>query len=182
MRIGLIGCAGLGKGAICQRVAEQLNIDFVESKSATRPVLKKAMDDCSTYGFVETRLAKKDYEFEIVVRRMQLEQDHKNFITDRTALECFAYAYLRLDTYTQKEFSLFEQTCREQMKFYTQLVYIPFDYGWQGENGVRTVNREFQWMADKMISTIIDRWGLKTFVPVKGDVDYIAQQIVQKVK
>ena len=175
MKIGLLGCAGLGKSSIARMVAAKRKINFLESKNLTRPVLERIGYQYSENSFVEMTLAKKDIEFELVSNRIQHETG--SFITDRTTLECFSYAFLRLDTYSKEDFSLLEETCLENIKTYDYLYYLPFDYGWQEKNGIRTVNKEFQWMVDTLIKNVIDRWDLQVKIPSKGDVKKIASQI-----
>ena len=40
-RIGLIGCAGLGKSMIADAVSRRLGVPFLRSKDITRPILEE---------------------------------------------------------------------------------------------------------------------------------------------
>ena len=71
-------------------------------------------------------------------------------------------------------------TCLDNIRNYDYLYYIPFDYGWQENNGVRTANKEFQWMVDGIIRNVIERWNLQVRTPVRGNVEKIASQIAKE--
>ena len=79
-----------------------------------------------------------------------------------------------------KDFQLLEETCLDNIRNYDYLYYIPFDYGWQENNGVRTANKEFQWMVDGIIRNVIERWNLQVRTPVRGNVEKIASQIAKE--
>ena len=161
-RIGLIGCAGLGKSTLASKISSELRIPFINSKGITRPVLKKFGYEYSSDCFVEKFLSKKEIENEIVTRRLEEESIlSSGFVTDRTTLECFCYAFLGLTTYTDNDFKLLEKTCRSNMKNYTDLYFIPISSGWYESNGIRTVNINFQRMIEMLIEGVASDWGVQ---------------------
>lgn len=183
-KIGIIGCSGLGKSSIAGTVSERLGIPFLNSKDITRPILKqfeyKYSEDC----FVESFLSERDLEFELVDRRIEAEAKLRDgFVTDRTTLECFCYAFLSLHTYSEDEFSLLEMICKSNMEQYTHLFRIPINAGWLEENGIRTMNVHLQRQIDILIKGIIEEWEIPVFnVPfevakVGNSADYIVQKI-----
>lgn len=184
-KIGLIGCSGLGKSSISSTLSEKLKIPFLNSKDITRPLLKffdyRYSEDC----FVENFLSEKDIEFELVDRRIAAEEKLQNsgFVTDRTTLECFCYAFLNLQTYSEEEFSLLEMICKTNMANYTHLFRIPINAGWLEENGIRTMNCHLQREIDILIKGVIDEWSapVQTIpIEVAKDgkvVEYICQRI-----
>jgi len=158
-RIGLIGCAGLGKSLIAGTLSKELRIPFIDSKSITRPFLAESGYVYDGRTFVEQFLSTR--EDEIVSRRIALEDEKQNFVTDRTTIECFCYAFLGLGTYTDEAFSAIEDKCLENARKYTHLYLFPFESGWFEDNGVRTMNSHFQWLIDNTIRGIIRKWDLK---------------------
>ena len=160
-KIGILGCAGLGKSTIANIVSKELNIPYLNSKDITRPILKKFDYNYSENHFVESFLSKKEIEFELVDKR--LEEEHilsGGFVTDRTTLECFCYAFLSLNTYTEEEFTMLEDICRSNMVNYTHLFRLPINSGWLEENGVRTMNIHLQRQIDLLVKGVIREWGL----------------------
>lgn len=162
LKIGFIGCSGLGKSNIAKNLSENLELPFLNSKDITRPILKRFEYQYSENHFVEKFLSRKDIEFELVDKRIEEETLLTGgFVTDRTTLECFCYAFLSLNSYTIDEFSMLEMMCKSNMENYTHLFYFPIDAGWLEENGVRTMNIHFQRQIDLMIKGIIGQWGIQ---------------------
>lgn len=161
LKIGILGCAGLGKSTIANSVSKELDIPYLNSKDITRPILKKFDYRYSENYFVESFLSNKEIEFELVDKR--LEEEHilsGGFVTDRTTLECFCYAFLSLGTYTEEEFTMLEEICRSNMANYTHLFRLPINSGWLEENGVRTMNIHLQRQIDLLIKGVIQEWNL----------------------
>lgn len=161
-KIGLIGAAGLGKSGCARQISEMCEIPLLLSKEITRPILNKYGFDYSKGTCVERFLSKKEIEFEIVNERTTREANMKNgFITDRTTLECFAYALLSVEHYTDNEITMLENFCKNNMSLYTDLFYFPYNKGWFVENGIRTVNVHFQWKIDCIIKGLLKDWKIE---------------------
>ena len=168
VKVGLLGSAGLGKSGIAQRISQAVGLRFLRSKDITRPVLTKYGYDYGMGGCVENFLSRRDIEFEIVRRRLTAEEECINgFVTDRTTLECFAYAMLNVEKYSCEDIGDLEEMCRGNMKKYTHLFYFPQSMGWLEENGVRTVNEYFQWKVDMLICGLLKDWGIR-FIDVSS--------------
>lgn len=164
-RIALIGSAGVGKSSFADAIAKELNLHFVRSKDITRPILKK-------YGFtrhsgikVEEFLGKAEIESEILFNRVRLENEfyEKGFITDRSALECFAYALLNASYNNATDLAILEQECRNSMARYSSVFHLPANAGWLTDNGIRTIDENFQRIVDYTICGIANSWGIKYF-------------------
>jgi adenylate kinase family enzyme len=161
LKIGLIGSAGIGKSSIATELSKKLDLIFLKSKDITRPIMKKYNYDYSSGEYIEKFLSKKDIEFEIVDSRTCQESLLKGgFITDRTTLECFAYALLSVEKYADDEIIMLERICKENMKNYTHIFYFPSQNGWLEDNGIRTVNTYFQWKIDLIIRGLLDDWNV----------------------
>ena len=116
-KIGLIGAAGLGRSTFAKEIAKEKNLVFLPSKNVTRPILKKYDWQYGNGGCVEKFLAKKDIEFELVSERIYQESLLVcGFVTDRTTLECFCYALLRAEEYSDNDLSILEKICKDNMK------------------------------------------------------------------
>ena len=161
-KIGLIGTAGLGKSGTARKLSEALNLPLLLSKEITRPILAEHGYDYSKGTCVERFLSRKEIEFEIVNERVLKESQLKEqgFVTDRTTLECFAYALLSVENYTSDEIAMLEQFCRSNMKCYTDVFYFPYNKGWFEENGVRTTSTYFQWKIDCIIRGLLADWSV----------------------
>lgn len=168
-KIGLIGSAGLGKSSVAADVSARSGLVFLKSKDITRPILDKYGYDYARCECVEKFLSRKEIEFEIVCDRIMAEEVAGEFITDRTTLECFAYALLNVEKYEDEEIRRLEEMCRGNLSNYTELFYFSYRNGWLEENGVRTMSGYFQWKMDMLIRGLINDWGLKNVMAVEGD-------------
>ena len=179
-KIGLIGSAGLGKSGAAAEIGGKLGLMFLRSKDIARPILEKYGYDSSVSECVEKFLSRKEIEFEIVDRRTYEEFRASNgFVTDRTTLECFAYALLSVEHYADDEIALLEKICRENMTNYTDLFYFPYGNGWLEENGIRTMSGYFQWKRDMIIRGLLHDWGICYNVVEKDAVNTILQFMEQ---
>lgn len=174
MKIGLIGCAGCGKGYTATQLSKELKLPYLSSKDITRPILKKYNYVYDENNFVEKFLSQKSIEYEIVDQRIYEESLLEGgFITDRTTLECFCYAFLNLCSYSQEEFMMLEKICREDLKQFDKLFYFPLEGSWLEKNEVRTTNTNLQWKIDMLIRGLIEDWKLDI---EKIPVEYMKQQ------
>lgn len=161
MKIGFIGCAGCGKGYTAKKISQQYKLPFLNSKDITRPILKKYGYEYSQDNYVQKFLSKKSIQFEIVDQRI-FEQSllSGGFVTDRTTLECFCYAFLNLCSYTKEEFQILEKICREDLKQFDFLFYFQKEGSWLEDNGIRTKDENLQWKIDMLIRGLIEDWEL----------------------
>ena len=169
LKIGLIGCSGMGKSTVASELSKDLNLTFLASKGITRPILERDGYLYSEKNFVEKFLSEKNREFEVVDQRINEEAFLAGgFITDRTTLECFAYTFLSLCSYSVDELMLLEKLCKENMSKYTHLFYFPLKGGWIDDNGIRTTNYFLQRQIDIIIRGLVEDWGIKVIqVPVE---------------
>lgn len=179
LKIGLIGSAGLGKSGVASKLEQALDLIFLKSKEITRPLLKKYNYDYSRGECVEKFLSKKEIEYEIVDTKINQENLMTGgFITDRTTLECFAYALLSVEKYSDDEIELLEKICSKNMEKYTHLFYFPYMNGWLEDNGVRTVSTYFQRKIDMIIRGLMDDWGIEVItVNDENPVEFIKSKL-----
>ena len=179
MKIGLVGCPGTGRTTVAMELSNTLGISFVSSKSITQKITQRDGYIYSPNHFVEYFLAVKSREFELVNARIAAEAGVTDFITDRTTLEQFAYALLRLDTYSTEDINKLREICCDNMNHYTHIFYFP-RVNEIKENGLRTSNYYFQTQIDYVIQGLLKEWN----IPVinmkrkeKNPAEFIAQKV-----
>lgn len=165
MNIGLVGCAGCGKGHVASKLSQKLKLPYLNSKDITRPVLKKYGYQYSEDNYVEKFLSRKSLQFEIVDQRIyQQSLLSCGFITDRTTLQCFAYSFLNICSYTPQQFKLLQKMCRQNLEKFDVLYYFQQQGSWIQDNGVRTKDTNLQWKIDMLIRGLIQDWNLQNKV------------------
>lgn len=177
-KIGLIGSAGIGKSNVAFSISEINKIPFLKSKDITRPIIQKYGFDYKSSVCIEKFLSRKEIEQEIVEKRIYQESLlREGFITDRTTLECFAYALLSVEKYTDAELFMLEKRCKEHLSEYTHLFYFSQKNGWLEENGIRTVNTYFQWKIDLIIRGLLDDWKIPFYSIKNNELEEIIKEI-----
>lgn len=173
MKIGLIGSAGCGKGYVAKKLSKELNIPYLSSKDITRPFLKRYGYIYKDNDYVEDALSR--HEFEIVDERIYEESLLKGgFVTDRTTLECFCYAFFSINSYSEEEFDRLEKMCKEDLIQYDWLFYFPLRGAWFESNEIRTMNYNVQRKMDILIRGMIEEWQ------IQEKVCYIPWQIMKE--
>ena len=175
LRIGLLGCPGSGKTTVASKLAEELNIPFLSSRSITQQILDRDKFDFVSGMYVEKFLATKHREFELVENKISIENKSDSFVTDRTTLEQFAYALLEIHQYDDNEIKDLQKKCQNHLKTYTHLFYFKRSDDIK-KNGIRTTNKWFQMKVDYLIMGLIKEWGIGVY-EVKGDVSEIVSII-----
>lgn len=162
MNIGFLGCAGCGKGHVAAKLSQKLKIPYLNSKDITRPVLKKYGYEYREDNYVEKFLSRKSPQFQIVDQRIyQQSLLSGGFITDRTTLQCFAYSFLNLCSYTAEQFQLLQKMCRQNLNKFDVLYYFQQQGSWIQDNGLRTKDINLQWKIDILIRGLIQDWELQ---------------------
>lgn len=156
-RIGLVGSAGLGKSTVASMLSKKFSIPFIKSKDITRPILSEFGYDYASGQFVERFLSRPEIERRIVDERIRIEGSQSGgFVTDRTTVECLAYALLDVEQYDDEQLDAIKEDCFSHLKSYDSLFLFVNDGGWLEDNGLRTINRFFQWKTEMIICGLMD--------------------------
>lgn len=165
MKIGLIGCAGCGKGFVANILSDKFKLPYLSSKDITRPILKQMGYVYSQGNYVQNFLSKKDIQFRIVDQRVY-EQSLLTcgFVTDRTTLQCLSYAFLNLQSYSKQQFQILKNICLQDLKQFDYLFYFPVRFSWLQQNQLRTMDFNFQWKIDMIIRGLIQDLNISNVI------------------
>lgn len=158
-KIALCGCPGTGRINIAMELSLLLDIPLVSSKDMIKSILMRDGYQHSSNSFVELFLADKKRELELINHKIYEESLHESFVTDRSTLENFAYALLRVESYTQEDINALQELCKNNMNKYSTVVYFPRVSEIE-ENGLRTVNVFFQQKIDYIIQGLLTDWQI----------------------
>jgi len=159
MKIGIMGSGGSGKTVTGFKLADELDCDFLASRSITAEILKR--DGYDHEMQVEKFIAQKQRQKEIMNLLIDRELNFSDFITDRTSIDVATYALVEMKDSDPKELSEILDACREHAKSYTHLFVCP----WAGidlrrNNLSRTINPHYQLLIhEAQIGLLVD-WGL----------------------
>ena len=163
IRLGFLGCSGTGRTVVATELAKRLSLPLLLSRSITQPVLARDGYDYASGQQVERFLAAERREIELIDTRIKREQELGDFVSDRTIIDHFAYLLLDVDNYSDSDMKEMLAVCQKHASTYNYLFHIPWPNTKPRANGVRTVNRWYQYGVDAMIRGLCNSWNVRVF-------------------
>ena len=163
IRAGFLGCSGTGRTGVATELSRRLSLPILLSRTITQPILQRDSYDYASGQQVERFLASERREIELISTRIKREKELGSFVSDRTIIDHFAYLLLDVDNYSDADMKEMSLICMEHAKTYTHLFHIPWPTVKPKSNGVRTLNRWYQYSVDAVIRGLCQSWGLKVF-------------------
>jgi hypothetical protein len=182
LRIGLVGCAGTNKTAVAKEVASRLGVEFIDSSSVTKEILRRDGYDYTSGVQVERFLADSSRQKEILKRTMDRHLACESFVIDRTLIDLAAYAVVELHDEDLSLLRTIFHACRERVGLYTHLFLIPWKDVPVRNNRRRTINPWYQFLIHAVDEGIMTDWGVKSFSLTADGVDGRAEEIIRIVK
>ncbi|MBX4911437.1 AAA family ATPase [Rhizobium bangladeshense] len=192
MLYGVCGTHRSGKTTAAKLLAEQLGIEFLDS----------SFDVAKKFGYNPVgRMSLKDrMAMQILVLEDHIEKLNaapRPLVTDRTPLDYFAYtlaqfgmtSHEQTDDLTLRAAHAFAEKCLEMAKTYYDMVFImdPLKlYEVDPTKATPVANPAFQLHIHALIHGAVSQihseinYAIVPFMPVQDRVDFIAQQIVER--
>ena len=155
-RIGIIGCAGVGKSSFAEALAIELGIPCLLSKGITQHVLVRDGYSYSSGVQIERFLAETRRQGEILRRTLE-QQSLDQFVTDRTMVDLAAYSLAEMNC--DADISHIYATCQKNMEKYTHIFLLPFKDKPVTDNGKRTLNPWYQRLVHTIERGIMEDWN-----------------------
>lgn len=157
-KIGIVGCAGIGKSTLARRVAQGLKLPCIESKDITAQILERDGYDYSSGVQVERFLANSGRQMEILRKTVESQSDAEEFVTDRTVIDLAAYAVCEMYNHDTKALRHVFEMCRDSVGMYSHLFLCQWSDKPVGENKKRTLNPWYQFLIHALEVGIMDHW------------------------
>jgi len=163
MRIALSGAQCTGKTTLMNKILQtpELFGDFHLIPEVVRSIKAKEGESFEFNKSGDVR----SQELILTTHHRNVQQFEK-LVTDRCALDAFAYAtYNYWDgKFTFKEWALFEQIFIRTIKHYNVIFYLPIGMIPLKEDGVRNTDAEFQEAIDKIFKWVIKQYNLEIVI------------------
>lgn len=182
-KIALVGAQGTGKSTFLAEL-EKLPIvkELVDTKEGVliKEVVRSLVKE---RGITINKDGSHESQMIILEAHYHNALTNKSFITDRGAIDAYAYAtynYLAgRFTYEQHEQhrSIFEAT----LPFYTELFYLPIEFAVE-DDGFRDTDEEFRHAIDKIYQQLFKRYNLHNVIPFTGSIEQRVQQFSELFK
>ena len=152
-RIVIIGAAGTGKTTLVEAISKKLNLKLIQ---------EQARIICKRLGFSNIYEIKDQKQFRVQVLKDQikLEERFKNFISDRSTIDCWAH-WIRWNYETAKTFESekYYKLAFGQALKYSKIIYIPRIIKPKND-GFRWNDNDYQNQIDRLLKDILFEWGL----------------------
>lgn len=167
MKIAITGAQGVGKTTL----AKQINKDYPDFQ-----ILPEAARLAALLGYNLDETATTETELWLIAKQIELENGEGKWIADRSCIDLFAYIHhLFPEESTLIEFAT--KTLVPRFSKYDLVLYLPNGQFAIEDDGVRTLDVEFQKAVDKRIRDILKEHKIP-FIKIVGS----PQERLKKVK
>jgi adenylate kinase family enzyme len=169
-KIGICGAHGTGKTTLAKAVHELFGT----------PIITNLMRSFwAANGVADFEKLPKDirtiFQKESLLKQIESEESYTTgFITDRTVLDQIAYTKLSSNM-IGVEFEIYEQLCKERLKTYTHLLYLPIEFESEQEFLRADISTRVE-CADIMKS-YLDKWMPDQYIIVSGEFEERVKQV-----
>ncbi len=147
MKIAIVGAHGVGKTSLSERLAEALRIKNIPDVAIE--AFKK--------GFPINENTPAETQFWLFSRQLELERNFADhWIADKCLIDYSVYADIIFSDFRIKE--LLAEMVRRNLS-YDFVFYLPIEFPLE-DNGIRSLDPEFQRIIDRRYREILNNWGI----------------------
>lgn len=176
MKIGISGAGGIGKTTLIAKIAP----------AGGYPIIPDVIDDIlcergyKNFGDVLEKEEHADIRMTALRRKIDLERASKDFITDKTVCDYYAYWLLRTAPFASLEQNvLFASQVREHITFYDRVFIPKFGQFPLADNGLRSTDYSHQYRVHCLIKGIYSEEGV-AFQEVIHTLDEPVEQVLRR--
>jgi GTPase SAR1 family protein len=159
MRIVLVGPSGTGKTTLATELGKKHNIPFISASA-------KNLFNC--YGFKDHNDIVKcginepkkgfDFQMELMLTRLDLFKQHKNFISDRSPIDVWVYFLLQNSSQlNSSQCEQIEYLYKEGMQLIDKVIFLPHTKEIETEqDNVRITNPFFQYTVSSVFERVLE--------------------------
>ena len=170
LKIGICGAHGTGKTTLAKAVHELYGT----------PIITNLMRSFwQENGVADFEKLPKDirtiFQKESLLKQIEAEETYTTgFITDRTVLDQIAYTKMSSNM-IGVEFEMYEQLCKERLKSYTHLIYLPIEF----ESEQETLRADIKTRSEcaDIMKSYLDKWMPDRYTIIKGEFDQRIEQV-----
>ena len=170
LKIGICGAHGTGKTTLAKEVHNLFGT----------PIITNLMRSFwQENGVADFEKLPKDirtiFQKESLLKQIEAEESYiVGFITDRTVLDQIAYTKMSSNM-IGIEFEIYEQLCKERLKTYTHLIYLPIEF--ESEQEALRADIKTRGECADIMKSYLDKWMPRQYTIISGEFEERVEQI-----
>jgi deoxyadenosine/deoxycytidine kinase len=172
LKIGICGAHGTGKTTLAKAVHQLFGT----------PIITNLMRSFwQQNGVADFEKLPKDirtiFQKESLLKQIEAEESYiTGFITDRTVLDQIAYTKMSSNM-IGVEFEIYEQLCKERLKSYTHLIYLPIEF--ESEQEALRADIKTRGQCADLMKGYLDKWMPGQYTIISGEFDQRVELVKQ---
>lgn len=152
-RIVIIGAASTGKTTLAEAISKKLNLKLIQEQAR---IICKRLGSNNIYEIKD----QKQFRFQVLKDQIKLEERLKNFISDRSTIDCWVH-WIRWNYETAKTFESekYYKLAFSQALKYSKIIYVPRIIKPKND-GFRWNDNDYQNQIDRLFKDILFEWNL----------------------
>jgi nicotinamide riboside kinase len=170
LKIGICGAHGTGKTTLAKEIHNLFGT----------PIITNLMRSFwEQNGVADFEKLPKDirtiFQKESLLKQIEAEEKYfSGFITDRTVLDQIAYTKMSSNM-IGVEFEIYEQLCKERLKSYTHLIYLPIEFESEQESLRADIKTRVE--CAQIMKSYLDKWMPEQYTIISGEFDERVNQV-----
>jgi nicotinamide riboside kinase len=170
LKIGICGAHGTGKTTLAKEVHQLFGT----------PIITNLMRSFwQQNGVADFEKLPKDirtiFQKESLLKQIEAEESYlTGFITDRTVLDQIAYTKMSSNM-IGVEFEIYEQLCKERLKSYTHLLYLPIEF--ESEQEALRADIKTRGECAEIMKSYLDKWMPNQYTVISGEFEDRVKQV-----
>ena len=170
LKIGICGAHGTGKTTLAKEVHKLFGTPIITNLMRAFWVENGVADFEKLPKDIRTIFQK-----ESLLKQIEAEESYDTgFITDRTVLDQIAYTKMSSNM-IGVEFEIYEQLCKERLKSYTHLIYLPIEF--ESEQELLRADINTRQECANIMKSYLDKWMTGKYILISGDFEQRVEQI-----
>lgn len=161
LKIGICGAHGTGKTTLAKAIHELYSTPIITN------LMRGFWQENGVDNFEKLpKDIRTIFQKESLLKQIQAEESHTiGFITDRTVLDQIVYTKLSSNM-IGVEFEIYEQLCKERLKSYTHLIYLPIEF--ESEQEALRADIKTRGQCADIMKSYLDKWMPRQHTVING--------------